>query len=230
MEKNVKNELSVSKTVNEILSNKPFIQDLFRIDVVNYSGLARYIVPELKKRLGKDEINIDAVIVAVKRFGDHVSEVKFSDEVRKVIAGCTLFARNDLFGITLRKSKKAYDIISELQNTVDCIGGEILYILQSANEIEIITESKIAENVLKSIDESDIIHKSPALALVGVNKWENAIEVPGILCCLSGVLTMHGITLIDVTSTYMELTFFIHEEDAAKTYTLIDKEIKKYRC
>lgn len=229
MIKNVKNERSVSETVNEILTNKPFIQDLFRIDAVNYSGLARHLVPEVKKRLGKDEINIESVIVAVKRFGDHVNGVEFSEEVRRVIAGCTLFARNDLLGLTLRKSKTIYNNILELQNTVDSVGGEILYVLQSASVIEVITERKIVKELLKKNDDSDILHKSPALALIGVNKFESASEVPGVILCLSGVLTMHGITLIDVTSTYTELTFFVHEEDAAKAYTLLDKEIKKYK-
>ncbi len=229
MKEYVKNEKTVSKTVDEMLNNKFFIHELFKIDAVNYSGLARYLLPEVRKSLGKENINPNAVIMAVKRFGDRAKDAEFSETIKKTISECSLFTINDLMGITLKKSKRLYDVILELQNEVDYIRGDVLYVRQSIGDIDIITERKIAKELLKKIDESDIIHKSPLLALIGVKKPEISSEVPGIIYSFAKVLAMQGIPIIDVTCTYMDLNFVVREEYASKAYSLLNGEIKKYR-
>ncbi len=221
---------SVSRTVEDILGSKPFILDLFRIDAVNYSGLARHIVPEIQKRLGKDKINIEAVIMGVKRFGEKIKTgEQLSKRILKIVSGCSLFMKNDLAEITLRKSKHVYDIIFELQNTVDYFRGEVLYILQSASEIEIVTDKRIAEELLKRIGDGDIIHRQNDLALMGIKKPQVTIDIPGLIHFFSGSLAKEGITLVDGTSTFTEITFVIKDKDASLAYTILDREIKRAR-
>lgn len=222
-------KLTVSQAVENILENKPFILDLFKIDAVNYSGLARHLVPEIQKHVGRNEININAVIMAVKRYGDSVGGAELSDSVRKVVSECSIFIKNDLMGLTVRKSKRIYDIVLDLQNTVDYLRGDVLYVLQSASEIEIVTERKTAKELLKRLGPSDILHKENALALIGIKKPERSLEIPGIIYYFSGFLAMNGVSLIDVAILFMEINFVVHEKDAARAYTILDNVVKAER-
>lgn len=229
MEHVKKEKLSTSKIVEEILTSKPFIQDLFLIDVVNYSGLARHLVPEIQKRRKDDNVNMDAVIMAVKRFGDNVKGAELSEEVRKITSECSIFVKNDLTGITVKKSNRAYDVIRDSQNSVDYLRGEVIYVLTSTGEIEIVTERKVAKELLKKLDNSEIVHIDPALALIGIRKPERARETPGVLTHLSGFLAMNDVSLMHTACIFTEINFIVHEIDASKAYTVLDDEIKKER-
>ena len=224
-----KEKQSIAKTVDDILSSKPFIQDLFKIDAVNYSGLARHITPEIKTRLNKEKINTEAVIMAVKRYSEKAKGDEISEDVRKIVSKCSLFLKNDVSELTVRKSNRMYDVILDLQKKVDYLRGEVLYILQSTGEIEIVTDKKISNELLTLLCEEDILHKENALALIGVKIPETTISVPGVIYHLSGFLALEGITLIDTTSTFTEITFIINEKDASKAYSLLYQEIKKQR-
>lgn len=229
MERTVKNEQSISKMVNDILSSKPFIQDLFRIDAVNYSGLARYLIPEIQRRYGQDDINIDAVIMAVKRFGDTLDGSDTSEEVRRIVSECSMFVKNDLIGLTLRKSRHISDVVLEFQGSMNDLRGEVIYVLMSTSEVEIVTERKLAKELFKRFDGSEILHADPALALIGIKKPDRASEIPGIISHLSKFLALEGISLIHTICVFNEINFIVREKDASKAYTVLDAEIKKER-
>lgn len=224
-----KDKPSISKTVEDILSAKPFIQDLFRTGMVNYSGVARHITPEIQRRLEKEKVNAEAVIMAVKRFGESVKGAQLSEKVGEIVSGCSLFVKNDLAELTLRKSKRIYDAIIDSQGKVDYLRGEIFYVLQSAGEIEIVTDQKIAGEFLKRVGKEDIMHKEMSLALIGIKIPEKTIEVPGVIYYFAGFLAMNGITLINVASTFTELSFIISDEHASRAYTIFSEVIKKAR-
>ena len=220
---------STSKIVEEILESKPFVQDLFRIDAVNYSGLARHLLPEIQARRKDDKVNIDSAIMAVKRFGDTVKGTEVSEEVRKIISECSIFVKNDLTGLTVKKSSRIYDVILDSQSSVDYLRGEVIYVLMSTGEIEIVTERKIAKELLKRFKDSDVLHIDPALALIGVRKPERATEIPGIISHLSKFLAINDISLLHTACIFTEMNFIVHEQDASRAYTAIDNEIKKER-
>lgn len=224
-----KEKPSISGTVEEILRARPFIQDLFRIDAVNYSGLARHLVPEIQRGRGENKINIDAVIMAVKRFGDSVKGAELSEEVRKIISECSMFVKNDLVGLTVVKSNRIYDVVLDFQKSVDYLRGDVIYVLLSTSEIEIVTERKLARELMKRFRDSEILHTDPALALIGIRKPERATEIPGIISHFSRFLAMSGISLLHTTSVFTEINFVVHEKDASRAYTALDSEIKKER-
>lgn len=224
-----KGKPSVPKMVDEILDSRPFIQDLFRMDAVNYSGVARHLVPEIQRRLGKDKTNIEAVMMAVKRYGNSIKGDGVSDKIRGIVSKCSLFAKNDMIQITFMKSRKTYGIVQKIQDKVDYMRGEVLYVLQSTSEIEIVTERKIAAEFLRQFESSDILHKEDNLALVGVKIPEETIKVPGVICHFSGFLAVNGISIIDTISTFTEITYIISDKDASKAYVILDDVIKGER-
>ena len=72
---NMDENTSINKAVEQILESKPFIKDMFRIEVVNYSGLARYSPYPFNSKFpleGLFELKGDANVVAAAFFSSSV--------------------------------------------------------------------------------------------------------------------------------------------------------------
>ena len=55
------------------------------------------------------------------------------------------------------------------------------------------------------------------------------VEVPGVIHYLTGLISQAGITLIDIVTTYREIIFIVHDQDASKTFGILDETIESSR-
>lgn len=216
---------SINKAVEEILDSKPFIRDMFKIDVVNYSGLARYLTPILKKELEKDKINLEAVIMAVKRYSGKVKGDASFQRVLEVIAKCDLRLKGDLVDVTLTKTVENDSIALEAYKKIDWNRGDIIHVYQSLTEIAILIDDKNK----KLLKDTQPVHIEHNLAMITLKTPPEMVEVVGFIYYLLGPISSEGINLIDLISTYTELNFVVREEDGARTYNLLFNIIKKAR-
>ncbi|MCK5561314.1 MAG: hypothetical protein KAJ51_11995 [Thermoplasmata archaeon] len=216
---------SINKAVEQILESKPFIKDMFRIEVVNYSGLARYLIPILKNELTREKINIEAVIMAVKRYSDKVTGETSSHRVLEILSKCDLRLKGDLVDVTLNKTIENDSIALEVYKQIDLERGDIIHVYQSLTEIAILIDDKNK----KLLQDAQAIHIEKNLAMVTLKTPPEMIDVGGFIYYLLGLISSEGINLIDVISTYTELNFVVREEDGAKTYNVLFSNIKNAR-
>jgi aspartokinase len=55
------------------------------------------------------------------------------------------------------------------------------------------------------------------------------VEVPGVIHHLTGLISQAGITLIDIVTTYREIIFVVHDQDAHSTFEILDETIERSR-
>jgi hypothetical protein len=218
-------KISINRAVEDLLNAKPFIQDLFKIEIVNYSGVARYLIPKLKNELEKDEINSEAVIMAVKRYAEKIKGEPVSDKVLSVLSKCDLRLKGDLVDITLNKTVDNYSLAMAVYDKIDWNRGDIIHVYQSLTEIAILLDNK-NKIYLKDIEP---VHIEENLAMITLKTPPEMVEVAGFVYYLLGLLSNEGINLIDVISTYTELNFVVREEDGADTYNVLFSSIKNAR-
>jgi len=218
-------KLSINRAVEDLLNAKPFIQDMFKIDVVNYSGLARYLLPTLQQDLDKENINLEAVIMAVKRYAEKVRGEPASDKVLSVLSKCDLRLKGDLVDITLNKTVENYSVAMAVYDKIDWNRGDIIHVYQSLAEIAILLDNK-NKKYLKKIEP---VHIEENLAMITLKTPPEMVEVAGFVYYLLGLLSNEGINLIDVISTFTELNFVVKEEDGAETYNVLFSSIKNAR-
>lgn len=216
---------SINRAVEDLLNSKPFIQDMFKIDVVNYSGLARYLLPTLEQELAKKQINLEAVIMAVKRYAEKIKGEPASDKVLSTLSKCDLRLKGDLVDITLNKTVENYSMAMAAYDKIDWNRGDIIHVYQSLAEIAILLDNK-NKKYLKKIDP---IHIEENLAMITLKTPPEMVEVVGFVYYLLGLLSNEGINLIDLISTFTELNFVVKEEDGAETYNVLFSSIKDAR-
>ncbi|HLD49317.1 MAG TPA: ACT domain-containing protein [archaeon] len=226
MKKKEIKEKSVSKTVEEILSNRPFIVDLFRIDAANYSGIARHILPLIEKKIMKKP-DIQGVIMAVKRYAEKTKGMPLSSHIQKAMAKCDLRLKGNIVDFTIKRNYNNYETVLEVYEKIKWEEGDIIYIFQSLTEIAVVLDKKNEGMISKKVSEMEIICKEENLAMVTLKTPPEIVDVPGFLHYIVGLIASEGISIFDIASTYTDLVLIVKEGDGAKTYKVLFDAIKK---
>jgi len=222
---NVK-EVSISKATESLLKGKPFLKDLFRIDAVNYSGLARHIIPELKKITGNKTINVEAVVMAIRRFAEKVPKKKLSQELAKQMAKFDIVIKNNMVELSLPQNEENYDIIIDTYSKINWQAGETMHIFQSIGELSVLMDERNYTALLKKEVKEELLHFEENLSLFTINTTKELIEIPGGIHFFTHLLVENDITLVDIASTFTKMLFVIKDKDATKVYELFNRAIK----
>ena len=62
--------MSVPEVVREIITRNRSIYDCMKMDLINYTALAVKIQPEIEKNSWKFSVNLNTIVVAIKRYAD----------------------------------------------------------------------------------------------------------------------------------------------------------------
>ncbi len=224
MGKNTGRSANITKTVEQILDNWPFIHDLFRIDAANYSGIARTIAPQVENEIGTS-VKINAIIAAIQRYAQKIKGKLLSSEIAKVIAKFRLTLKNDMINITLKRVEKSYNLILESYRKINWESGERILIFQSEGEISCLLDKVNAKYLLSNCDK-ELENIQENLSILIVKTPPEMVEVPGVIYHLTGLISRAGITLIDIVTTFREIIFVVHDKDAPKAFEILDNIIK----
>lgn len=221
---------SISQAVEEELDKHMFVKDAMKIDAVNYSGLARYLIPMLKRRLDRKYIKEGAVIMAIKRYANKVekSELHFL-KVLEMISRFDLMLKGDMVSVTIHPTKESYIVISKLYSELNWARGERIYVSQAAGEISMFLDTKLSKKLTDAIGKKSITHIEKDLAAIIVTTPPEMLDTPGVIHYATGLLAERGIPLIDFFSTYTGMVFVLKEKDSAMAYKILNDRIKEVR-
>jgi len=218
---------NITKIVEKLLDEWPFLHDLFRIDAANYSGIARTIANEVEKEVG-NPVKLNAIIAAIQRYAQRIKGKPVSTQIFDLIAKFRLTLKNDMISVTMKRVEKSYNLILESYRKINWESGERILIFQSEGEISCLLD-KVNADYLLSNGKSDLENVEENLSILVVKTPPEMVEVPGVLYYLTGLISRAGITLIDFVTTYREIIFVVHNKDASKTFEIIDNSIKNSR-
>jgi len=221
------NEISVSEATREILKKKPFLKELMDMGAVNYRGLARNLKEEVKEATGKEKINLDSIVMAIRRYEQDVDyPEEMMETIEKVLNESELFMIGDVVYYTLPREKKYHDLAMDVYEEVDKKSGERVYLLQSDSEIGLVVSKTNSKLIEEKIDIKNVKNINKSLAIVGMDSPEEILEANGILSYLTQKIIMKGIGVIEMFSTYTETIFLVEEKDDTELYNTLRDLIK----
>ena len=218
---------NITKTVERILDNWPFIHDLFKLEAANYSGIARTIASRVEQDID-NPVKINAIIAAIQRYAQKIKGKLLMDQISKIISKFRLTLKNDMINITLKRGEKSYNLILESYKKINWESGERILLFQSEGEISCLLDKINAEHLLGNC-ENELENIVEDLSILIAKTPPEMVEVPGVLYYLIGLLSRAGINLIDFVTTYREIIFVVHDMDASNAFEIIDQSIKKSR-
>ena len=218
---------SVADVVADVLEDMYFLKPALRLDLVNYSALARIIRPLVEERLG-GQVELETIVMAIRR-NAHVFARESTLSVFQVMKDSKVELETGLAFIKLKRKPGVYEQVMDFVKNLSSKEAENSYVVQRVDEVSIILPEHALEELerLPAVkkDKSVFVEKRTDLAIITVNLPVVSLDVPGIYSVLLAQISDLGVSLLTIVSSFTRISVVCKEEDAPLAYNKISKFI-----
>jgi len=186
------------------VKGRPFIKEILRVKLVNYSSLAR----KISKELYGDQKNFNAIKVALQRIANKLfkSEGGLEEGVLRLLKDTSITIQTKI-AVIISSGELTLDTISSAKSR-----GVVTYIVR---------ESEL-NKVKKASELRKIKLTQRNLNLITLISAEDIESTPGVVSLLLGTLASEGINVREVISCYTDTLLVIKKDDTAKAYEVLN--------
>ena len=213
--------ISVIDALKKIIKSKPMIEESLKLGILNLSKFAELIQPEVENMLYK-KVQKGALITALSRLQKEDSS---TFEINFQINDISMKA--PISEIVYHGDQKKSEKISNLYHHFQQQQNHFLNIISGNTEIGIFVNSKYTNLVLDLFKKEKPIRIINNLVGVSLKFSEEFLEVPGVTYQVLKTITWEGINLVEIISTYTELTLILSQKDAQKAFSILSQNFLK---
>lgn len=208
--------ISISDALNEIITNYPFVEKGLSKGIVNYSAFAREVKPQIEKRLLKS-VKTGAIIMSLKRISDRLSKEKNKEDQNLNLTDLTV--RSNLSELTFANSETFPEKTRLLLESVSNKRGVICTFSEGIRETTFIMSAEIMADAKRIFKGETLVSNINNLSSITIRLPEEVVYIPGIYYCILKMLAWENINIIEVLSTYTELTIILENKDVDRAFT-----------
>jgi aspartokinase len=207
---------TVARQVRDYISGHPSISDALKMDIVNYSALARKISRELGIRR---EV---AVLAACRRYPVEKLRGYSEDAVRRTLQKSRIQTRTKVATIIV---VEGVDVLQRLGDVVEELLDEnkVCRLIQVSQGTVIIVDDDSVTRVTRKLREGQLVSVNKNLVEIAVTSPETIESTPGMLAFLATALASRGINIIQVMSCYTDTIFLLEREDMTLAVDVLTK-------
>ena len=214
--------ITISRVVEKVIDDNPFIAESLSKGIINYVGLAEYIKKRVEVEL-KKEVNTSAIVMSLRRLNEklektHIKKLKFDEN-------SDVFVKSDLFEITIKKSKKTLLLLKEIYDHIDH-ERDLLSVTQGLTQVTIISNTRNKSKIMKLLEGERIFMEINKLSSIGTTIPIKAVEEAGFFYLFTRAFALENIPIVELVSTLNELNFIINERDVPKAFIIFKEVIK----
>jgi len=210
--------ITISDSVKQIISGSDVALESMRAGILNNSAFAEQIRPEIESKVWKP-VKKGSIVVALSRIKSQINNIP---KLKPDVIIESISVKSPLGEISFEKTKEVIRATSLLSAKLINENG-FLTITQGINEITIIYPEHLKDIIIKHFK---IKPKGEYDNLMAVNcsfVEENYIEVPNMIFSLVSALASKRINIIEIVSTFTELSFIIRNKDMQETIDALKK-------
>jgi len=206
---------TVSYVVECLIVERPFIHEALYKGIINNSALAEIFLPEVEKVL-KKPVKFSSVNMAIRRFAEkgtgHFNFASFDPKT-------DITVKNDLLALTIQKTDYTGMYVDHLFKQpgfltfTNGLDEAMMIMHQDTDYGEVISDNIVKKRV-------------DHLSGLSIKIPEDAVASVGLFYIITRDFAWQNIPIIDIISTYTELTVLVKEDDAARSLEIIRKLIK----
>ena len=211
--------IKISDIIKEILENDEEAYFACQRGILNFSAYAREIKTDLENR-AKKSVNLKSVIVGLSRLG---KDLKTPTGSLLSETDLSISLHSNLAEATFEKTKKNQKILNEIYQKIAEGHENYLAATQGLNEITIIGSQRAVVQLKQNYKNIKPLFYQENLAGITVKFPEEFINLPNILFALEKKLAVKKINIIELVSTYTELTFIIDKKDVLPAIAQLER-------
>jgi hypothetical protein len=216
--------VNVAHITKKIINEKPFLLEALSRGIINQFALAEDIKTEVEKELGK-EVKVSAVNMAIRRLAEKtdtycINEIDFGSDVDLTI-------KSNLILYNLNRTWETQKKVKEIYSLSEGHPGQFLNIIQGPYEIAIITNESNEKKIESTFEEQEINKKKNNIAGITLKLPQESTKTPGYLFSLVKAIFWENLNIVELFSTFTELTLIFEEKDVARAFETIRKLVVK---
>ncbi|NYZ79381.1 hypothetical protein H0N99_04505 [Candidatus Micrarchaeota archaeon] len=205
-----------SAAVREAVGRHPLIRRAMAARILNYSAAARAIRKEVESLVGRDA-EASAIVSALARMESEDAPRAEKLEIRQ------LLLKSGLSDIALRRNERTITLVESTRQKTDFGAGETLIETLGDHEINVVTEERIAGELLRNVSEKDVLRHYERVCELCIYITENMSRVPGVFAAITLHLAANDINVLECFSTLTEFSVVVEQEDAQRAYAALQE-------
>jgi len=214
---------TIAAAVRNIIKENPFLEEALHLGLVKHSALALHLQDKVERWVDR-KVKFSTINIAVRRFAEHLYSRKHKSFGFSKDSDITL--RSDLCEITVFKLGETSRSLERLYSMINLRDGDFLTVTQGMNEITIVINSKHLKKA-KELFSKNLKSIIEGLGILSIKMDEKAIETPGLFYLATRALMWNSVNIIDIISTFTEMTFVLRERDLSKSFDILSELIRE---
>lgn len=215
---------STAGIVKRQLEQNPLLSEYLAEGIINYSALARKLLPKVKKENPK--ARIESILIAIQR-NIPKQAIRTTKEISKILSTTEASLTGDIMQLVFERTKETETAIFERMRKRTDSG--ICIITETRQEIALFLSRHFLQLFKGIPGKKSFIEKN--LAVLGlhettISRSQSSQYIPGYLAHLSLIFTQNNISIIELVSCHAQILIFVKGEDASRSYELLKKHIK----
>jgi len=201
--------IKVSDAVKDIVSDSEEILSCLSQGLLNLSAYAKKIQSSVEKRT-KKQVKQGTIVVALSRYAKNL-EIKRA--LVPTITWRDIAVKTGLIEIAFDKTRPNRDRLQILYQTPQFLSADFLTITHGVGELSIITNENLEQPVMSIFGKQKPKFVLRGLCGLTVRFDEHYIHEPGLTLSLVRKVALKRINIVEMVSTFTELTFLLYEKD-----------------
>lgn len=211
--------IRVSDVVAEIVKRSPLLEEGLSRGLINVSALARDIRPQVEKRVLKD-VTEGAIVMALRRLSDELTAHNQSSAIFR--RAPDMMVRSNLFELTVSNSP---DLPQRLPRLAELAAmqnnAHFLTVTSGVYETTIIASDALRTQIDGILCDEQMVHEITDLSSITLRLGPELLEIPGSYTQILRQLAWEGINIIEMVSTYLELTVILRQQDTDRAFSAL---------
>ncbi len=220
----VNEQISISKTVKQVINNDLSLQDALTRRYANYTAIARIIKPKVERDLGR-KINFESLVTSVKRVKPRF-ELAQARGIENVLAQSVVNVRTDVAKLSIEKSKRSLD---SARNLMASYQEEFLQISESNAAITMVFDQKLLPRVHKHFNDDDILDEQSDLAAVIIHSPVEIVRTAGVVLTIYAKIAENHVNIEDTVSCFTDTIIVIRMGEVTRTFSTLTDLISENR-
>ena len=206
----------MQEAVRVIITQNPYLYRGLRMQVINYSAVARYIQEQVKDMSG-DEVDPNTIVTAIMRFSKEASVQETKPSVG-ALAGSRFNLVTDIVDITIPSNPQDQANIIEQLSALQKRGLNIK-VHQYQGSLKVIATSETVPEFMQDLFQYNPVVRDGFAELNVVMAQETSRYDR--IALLTDLLFRHGVHLVNAFFGQNEISLIVNEEDASKAFEVL---------
>lgn len=210
--------ITVPEATKKIIERSRYLAEAISKGLINYSALARYIRPELEEMLFKD-VSESSIIMALKRLEPQFQPKFIQSNVFKTPP--EMIVRSNLTELTFNNSEELTKKLSKIFDLHSEHPKYFFALTEAITETTIIASHDLVEEIKKILEGQTLVAEYQNLSSLTIRQPKEITYTPGIVYFFLKSLAWEGINLMEVVSTYLELTLILEDKEVNRAFAVL---------